>query len=392
MPGAAPLRPCPHASRPSAVSAPSAPSVPANVPPPPGVVDLDLASGTHSLWPFTTACFPARPQDPINLIFAGEADLRNIRAALLSLDGDRPGFPGASVLPILGERWKDAIGEIQAAYSAAEGWTGSAIQLELGDFDTLRFHIRLFAAGGCTLANAHLDVPIPGTASHEVVSWELARRLLVYDLERSGLLDPDTPPFTTEPLHPLLFRQIPPAVFAGLGELESLLLETGSITPRGCLRTGEGATVLTLARAALPTAERARHEVTIHFDAVVPRPFCTTGGEWIHVHGPVRLRQEVHVEPLGRLSSHVGGSGELRVTPVDPQTRQPLGPPLRGRVSETYTAVVTDEFTITTMLQDRLLLGGAVPWQQEWLHMQVGPDNRVRYVREERCELPPQSR
>jgi hypothetical protein len=340
----------------------------------------------YGVWPFTTAVFPARRQDPLNLIFVGEADPRNIRAALLSLDGTRPDFPGAATLPILGHRWKDAIGEVQAAYSRAAGWTGSAIQLECGDFHSPRFHLRLFAAGGCTIANAHLDVPIPGTPHHEVVSWELARRLVVYDLQRSGLLDPATPVRTTPLLHPLVFRQICPRMFARLGELRSLLAETHCITSRGCLRTSGRATVLDLGRTAPPTPERAHHSVYLNLDAVVPKPFCDFGSEFVHVQGPLHLRQEVRVEPLGKLSAHVAGNGELRITPVDPRTRQPRGSELRGQVSEAYTAVVTDDFSFTTMLQDRRLLADGELWQQERLHMQVGPDNSVRYIREARCE------
>ena len=38
-----------------------------------------------------------------------------------------------------------------------------------------RFHVRLFRQGEDTLGNAHFEFLIPGTAEHEVLSWDLAR-------------------------------------------------------------------------------------------------------------------------------------------------------------------------------------------------------------------------
>ncbi len=53
---------------------------------------VDIGIDALEFWPYTTDIFPATPKDPINLIFFGEADPRDIRAALLSLDGDRTAY------------------------------------------------------------------------------------------------------------------------------------------------------------------------------------------------------------------------------------------------------------------------------------------------------------
>lgn len=64
-------------------------------PAPSGLVSVVAGGVAREFWPFTGTSFNGAPQDPINLIFTGESDPRSIRAALLSLDGDRTrlGFP-----------------------------------------------------------------------------------------------------------------------------------------------------------------------------------------------------------------------------------------------------------------------------------------------------------
>src|SRR5690606_31693291 len=131
-------------------------------PAPVGIVDVASGGETVALWPFTDTNFDATPQDPINVVFFGQADAGNIRDVLLSLEGTRAGPFGS-----FNCEWTDAIGGHQASYSAAEGWSGSAIQLECGSYASIRFHLRLFSAGGATMANVHLDLLIPGTTDHQ---------------------------------------------------------------------------------------------------------------------------------------------------------------------------------------------------------------------------------
>ena len=83
------------------------------------------------------------------------------------------------------------MGYEQAAYADPEGWVGGAVQLAcvqpgapLGS--PFRFHIRLFRSGEHTLGNAHFEFLIPGTAEHEVLSWDLAREFVTYDMGRTA--------------------------------------------------------------------------------------------------------------------------------------------------------------------------------------------------------------
>src|SRR5688572_29404593 len=118
-----------------------------NEPPAPaGILTVALGSESLALWPFTGSDFSGAPKDPINLIFLGKADPREIRASLMSLAGT--GRPGP--LPGITCTWDDAVGDPQTNYAAADGWGGSTIHLEWGNFRGPRFHIRMFRKIGVT--------------------------------------------------------------------------------------------------------------------------------------------------------------------------------------------------------------------------------------------------
>ncbi|MCX5737031.1 MAG: hypothetical protein NTZ61_00755, partial [Proteobacteria bacterium] len=173
------------------------PQLPSSEPQAPtGIVTVTTVGKALEFWPYTGNSFAGTPVDPVNLVFTGQADPVRIRAALLALDGDRTsaGFPDAYPF---NATWVDAIGgDVQTTYVGAdEGWVGSVVQLQLGGYDPLRIHLRLFrseqpfgATGVWTLGAAHFEVLIPGTADHQVLSWELAKQVVVADLMRAGLL------------------------------------------------------------------------------------------------------------------------------------------------------------------------------------------------------------
>lgn len=74
---------------------------PAGGPPPSPLVNVGVGSEYLNFWPYIGVNFSGESHDPINLIFYGEADPLEIRAALLALDGDRRGFPFPPVPPTL---------------------------------------------------------------------------------------------------------------------------------------------------------------------------------------------------------------------------------------------------------------------------------------------------
>src|SRR3954469_22871396 len=194
-----PIGPVPDDSDPASFSAAAPPSL---------LVPIALAGGSISIWPYTGVDFSGTPQDPINLVFTGKSDPRSIRSALMSLDGDRTAFGMPPVFPF-NCTWSDAIGDLQTGYNATAAWVGSAVQLACGGYGPVRFHVRLFEAGATTLGNAHFEVLIPGTADHQVLSWELAEQLVKVDLIRSGLLDAADPLGSTGSINDSPFREIP---------------------------------------------------------------------------------------------------------------------------------------------------------------------------------------
>ncbi len=354
------------------------------------LVTVPTPTGALELWPFTGADFSGTPQDPVNLIFAGHADPRGIRAALMMLGGDRTafGFPDAFPFNCV---WKDGIGGVQTAYGTAAGWVGGAIQLECGDYGPIRFHLRLFGAESWTLANVHFELLIPGTTEHQVLSWELAEQLVLVDFLRSGLLDAGVPLFPTDPINPSPYRAIPAVIYNGIPVALRAAISgpSGDVSDAVPIATDGRATVLNLAGVVQGEPIVAQQDFVINFDQVIPRPFCSEGPrDLLYVQGPVRLRQQVVLTADGGFRSQFHALGHLDVTPVDVSGGVPVptGPTQRARVVEHHKGVLTDAVTLASRFQLQVVL----PLQglgRDWLQVQlvVGPGASSRSTLEERC-------
>jgi hypothetical protein len=304
--------------------------------PPPGLlVPIAVAGRSLSIWPYTGMDFTGTPQDPINLVFTGKSDPRAIRSALMALDGNRAAFGMPAVSPF-NCTWSDAIGDLQTGYNAAARWVGSAIQLACGNYGPIRFHVRLFEAGATTLGNAHFEVLIPGTADHQVLSWELAEQLVTVDLLRSGLLDPAAPPVGTGPINDAPFREIPEQIYNGIpAELKDLIRgPAGSVNAPVPIATDGQATIFSLSGETDQDAVGSEQSFVIQYGQVIPRPFCASGPEFLYVEGPVSLRKTVQLTRAGDLTSEFNASGRLRLTPVNPQTGAPIGPAYEAEVGD----------------------------------------------------------
>jgi len=332
--------------------------------PPTELVDIQYAGETLACWPYTGVSYDGEPQDPINLVFVGEADPVQIRAALLSLDGDRSayGFPPVAPFDAI---WCDAVGgDVQTAWADDEGWLGSVVQLQLGDYAPLRAHLRLFntgerfgASGTWTLGGAHFEVMIPGTADHQVLSWEIAQQLVVVDLVRSGLLGAE--PATTGMINAApSFRDIPAQIYNAL-PAELLALVGGPAPPVNddvpLASDGEGM-ILHLAGAAPVVPGVFTESVSIQYDQYVPRPFCMNGPyDWLYVTGPVDFDLQVEVTANGRYAYRGEYHGVLEATPIDISTGEVVGETFlamvngkqRGRHSERSGLVLAFDKRIT---------------------------------------------
>lgn len=357
---------------------------------PSGLVTATLGEGSVEFWPFTGHDFSGTPSDPVNLIFAGHADPRALRAALMMLDGNRTALGFPDVFPF-NCAWKDAIGGMQTSYVSGVGWVGSAIQLECGDYGPVRFHLRLFGAGAWTIANAHFEVLIPGTTEHQVLSWELAEQLVLADFVRSGLLDPALPLGAAGAINPAPFREIPAVIYNGLpvelrGAIGGPLGNVADPVPIG---SDGQATILNVAGEVEGQPLVARQDFVITFDQVIPKPFCVTQpGEFLYVNGPVRLRQHVVLTASGTFRSQFHALGHLDLTPVDVSsgTPVPVGETYRAHVVEHHKGVVTDEVTLVSSLQLQAELPPAGDERGRLeVRLQVGPGASSRHAIDERC-------
>ena len=90
-----------------------------------------------TIWPYAGGGPVEEPSDPVNLVFSGAARPIDIRAALLSLNGDRSAIGLPPVFPF-NARWSDATGGVQTAWSADGGWSAGTIQLQLGSYAPMR--------------------------------------------------------------------------------------------------------------------------------------------------------------------------------------------------------------------------------------------------------------
>jgi hypothetical protein len=246
-----------------------------------------------------------------------------IRSALLALDGDRSaaGFP--DVYPF-NATWSEAIGNVQTGYTEDGGWTGSVVQLQLGFYEPIRAHLRLFrgeAADGSlvTLGGAHFEVLIPGTTEHQVLSWEIPQLIVMADLARTGLLGAAPMPTGLINQAPS-FREISAQIYNGLPpELRALIGgPMDDVTdPVPLVSDGQG-TLLMLAGETPAPLEPDTQTLSVMFDQFIPMPFCSAGPlDWVHVSGPVMFQRTGAVDAMGEYSYESTYQGHLVIVPVD---------------------------------------------------------------------------
>lgn len=370
---------------------PTTPNLREPAPPPPDLVTVDVGGQPIEFWPWVANDLSGTPWDPASLIMVGEANPVAIRAALMFLDGDRTAYGFPDEFPF-NATWQDAMGDVQAGYGVPAGWVGNVIQMECGAYNPIRIHMRLFDMGDWTLATAHLEILIPGTADHQVLSWELAEQLVAVDLLRTGLLDETVPMFPTQQINDApTWREIPPIFYNALPvELRAAIGgPLGDVTdPVGIGNNGQ-ATVLNIAQDFGWTPDVARQEMTINYDIVAPKPFCAGGEfEYVYINGPVDLVQTVQILPNGNITSRFRAHGHLDITPVDPSTTPPtpLGDTYRAVVNERHNGVVTDGVTLISSFRMQMELPPSAPFHGRlvsWL--EIGPHGHNNYSLEIEC-------
>lgn len=339
---------------------------------PTGVTEVAMGADAVMLWPFTGTDVAGTRSDPINLLFPGH-DVRDVRTALLALNGDRSAFGMPPVAPF-NCVWSDAIGANQTTFTEEAGWQGSAIQLECGNYAPMRFHVRLFDAGDAgTVGNAHFEVIIPGTNQHEVLSWELAEALISVDMIRSGRLI--APPGASAMINPApTFKTINPLIYNGLPvALRSII--GGPLTNQAApvpIPSNGRASVFVLGSVPAPTAMDVTENTVLNFGQVIPKPFCAAPGEYVYVSGPIDFSQHIVVTAEGEYTSTFAAQGILQVTPINPLTGQPLGAPYRAQVKANYLNVAGDGGTRAVNFDRQVLRREGLPDQRLVSHLQAG--------------------
>lgn len=361
-----------------------------DAPAPGPTVALALGGGsTLTAFPYLADDLSDQGRDPVNLVFLGQSDPRQIRAALMALDGDRSGSP----LAPFDCTWSDAIGGLQTAWTELSGWVGSAIQLECGDYGPVRFHLRFFQAGQATLGGAHFEFLIPGTSDHQVVSWELAEQLVAYDLFRSGLLG--AAPASTGPVNAAPWFRTIPAVLHAAASADpgfAFLLSQLGLTdlPGGDkgIPTDGAATVLTLSGSAPLVAGTATQDFEVPFGQVIPKPFCVEGAPspYLHVSGKVRLTLRSTQHAGGDFDQQMDARGRLTLTPWDPAGNRPVGPAYEASVTEFQNARIDRQGASIQGMQHQLELGSGAPGRgQLQIRIKVGARGLPVHDRAIRC-------
>ncbi|HET7040159.1 MAG TPA: hypothetical protein VFH97_09735 [Gemmatimonadales bacterium] len=348
----------------------------ASYPAPAGLV---TAAGFTFL-PYTLGNYEADPLDPVNLIFTGNVNPLQIRAALLALDGSRSG-----PLSPFTCTWNDAFsGDPLVAYAAGQ-WTGSVIQLECGDYSPMRFHLRLYPAGEVTLGNAEFEVHIPGTADHQVLNWEIAEQLVAYDLSRTGIAVPTgvAAGINAQPYFLLIIED----VYDGLPpELQALTWPV-SENVHGRPTDGNATVVNVFGEATLIPVSRERIMV-FQYGTPMPKPFCLTPDmPYVYVTGPVTMTQTDVLTASGEYTQDWKAEANLSITPIDLSTGQPdFSRTYKGIIRQHAQAAFWDGMA---SLSYQIKRGEVPPAGAEYgrftSFLQFGPNGRTSYTESENC-------
>jgi len=371
----------------------SAPGV-VNPGPPPDLITVSFGGDDVTFWPYTGVELDGTPVDPVNLVFAGAADPVEIRAALLALDGNRTAFGFPDIYPF-NATWSDAFGDVQASFADADGWIGSEVQLQLGTYDPVRWHLRLFrtgehhGAGGWTLGAAHFELRIPGTADHQVLSWEAAEQMVMVDMMRTGLLDPSVPSVPTDVINAApAYRTIPAIIYNGIpAELKAYIGgPAGPVSEDVPIPNDGRAILLNVAAAPAVSPGTAVQDFTMEYGLVVPKPFCSDGPyDFVYVSGPVRFEKTVRVTSRGHLTTVASYRGSLTITPWDIVANVPAGEPYRAQVGGNQETFVIGHRHFVFAFDRRLAMpGGGAEMLFTWLRASSpGADSRRAF---EHCQ------
>lgn len=327
----------------------------------PTYTSVTVGDETFEFWPYTTSKLSiTSPDDPINLLLVGEGDPRAVRAALMAL--------GPSPVPLLsGCTWTDAVGDEQASAADPVGWTGSAIQLACGPWE-LRLHVRLFDIGEAILLGAHFEMAIPDTDQHQVLSYSLAKMIMLGELSRTNLVNQagieytDVVTQSTQNVRAVLFNELP-------DWFQELLTGTaGDVAADFPIPNGDGIVIAVPIAHYADAATGSYQEFTIEYGQWVDKPFCQAPGEFVYVAGPVHVAMTVTIAADGTLQRYMRAQGQLSITTT-------TGSEYGANVTQDQQAWATGtaHWVQTKLHQVMVPSGGADQGVRSW-HLRVGTE------------------
>jgi hypothetical protein len=366
-----------------------------DAPTPVGVVSIDTGSASLSLWPYTTSNYLPEPNgasDPVNLVFLN-TDPRAIRQALMTLDGTRPAW---SYLPsgAKGCVWMDGMGYEQAAYVEPEGWVGDEVQLVCATPNSplgkeYRFHVRLFRSGPHTVGAAHFEINIPGTAEHEVLSWEMARRFVTDEMARlapgafqgeAAVFNPANGAFRAARglINGYVWQTNLPRGLEGLQFLGALQLPPPQPPyPDVPIPSTGRAAVFAPGFTYVPVTSDVTLTDSRMYSVRTNKPFCDKGGIVI-TGGPLTFSLRTQTNPSGKYQRSYTVSGTLQIT-TGSVTQDAL-------ISEFHRGMLTDNHgQVSEEVSQILLPGGGAVGQS--LNVVFGAGQNDYWVPQENCAI-----
>jgi len=211
--------------------------------------------------------------------------------------------------------------------------------------DPFRFHLRLFRSGPHTFGATHFEINIPGTAEHEVLSWDFARDFVTLDMMRTQTLVPAMP--GAVPLVPPgTFREVRRLIYEGVRGLAGddfvkliglPLLPPGSTDQVVPIPTNGAAMALSpiIHFRPVKSDRTTTYQGTYKIDA--PKPFC--GPALVNLTGTLQFRLRVQTNPSGKFQRTYSVSGILRVKPLNPP-----GAEANAIIWEGHRAMLTDHY------------------------------------------------
>ena len=274
------------------------------------------------------------------------------------------------------------MGEEQTAFAGPEQWTGSAVQLQCGEFAPTRLHVRLFGEGPWTLAGAHMDLNIPGTHDHEAISWEVAREVLRVDMIRSGLLGAGAPGLSPVINDTPTYRSIPVELWNGMPAALKAFVDVLS-----------GPAIPSDGRAALfnvVTAEKVVPDIStqdfvLQFNQTIPKPFCNGPNDWVRATGPLHFQSTARVTAGGVYERMYTVDGDLSVVAVNIATGE-VGPVQTAKIEERHEGSITPAGALARSYTfQRLFAADGAPRDVLARSLHAGTRGHDEFRLDERC-------